>query len=419
MSTITANYIDPKLEAVRSAVARKSDEVPFLLLPVRVETRFMKVEKPLDIPSNTENNIEKIWKLLAESKTLLRQDLSQISKAEIKALLKEVNRKLKVCSQLVGKSVEVITKDQSQIIKEYTADIRSLLNNAVFKSYQSQTKTAKAHLNKIEQQLEGVKTPKDTTYQASKDYLQEMKALELRLLKVIEGKIPYTRAIHKKDLYGFSEKLFLDSEAFYASASAKAAGIQVVDGAQFSSIERVHTSIKELLPKANRSIAKVHQDKNWRAFIKKMDRGIKNLKPLFTRFEKDTLPKLEFTSEVDRVAGDKLYLQHLQVLEELTYLNLHPDQKLIQSQTKKLKKQVKKLARQNQKLIQTDATQYGYLQSIWKGLDTSLQTLNNRLTGKVKFSRRAKKLENPYFKRRLSIFPNPTDKGYTPELSLF
>src|SRR5215218_698754 len=46
-SSIKALFEDPKIKDIRNAVAQKNDAIPFLLLPVRIETRFKQVPKKL------------------------------------------------------------------------------------------------------------------------------------------------------------------------------------------------------------------------------------------------------------------------------------------------------------------------------------------------------------------------------------
>ncbi|WP_221392470.1 hypothetical protein [Dyadobacter sp. NIV53] len=47
---IATAYTDPRLDTIRAQVALKDDTIPYLLLPVKIETRFMKVERPLFNP---------------------------------------------------------------------------------------------------------------------------------------------------------------------------------------------------------------------------------------------------------------------------------------------------------------------------------------------------------------------------------
>src|SRR5688572_1799680 len=42
-----AVHSDPELAAIRTMVAGKNDGIPFTLFPVRIETRFMRVDKPI------------------------------------------------------------------------------------------------------------------------------------------------------------------------------------------------------------------------------------------------------------------------------------------------------------------------------------------------------------------------------------
>ena len=43
-----SEYTDPLLQSIRNMVSQKDDGIPFLLMPVKLETRFMKAERPID-----------------------------------------------------------------------------------------------------------------------------------------------------------------------------------------------------------------------------------------------------------------------------------------------------------------------------------------------------------------------------------
>src|SRR6476620_363519 len=58
-NTIKALFEDPKIKDIRNEVAQKNDAVPFLLLPVRIETRFKQVpKKPFEKSIDVETLLE-------------------------------------------------------------------------------------------------------------------------------------------------------------------------------------------------------------------------------------------------------------------------------------------------------------------------------------------------------------------------
>ena len=59
MSTIHAQVEDPRLNDIRNSIAQHTDAIPFLLLPVRTETRFMQVSKQsLQVTATIESVLE-------------------------------------------------------------------------------------------------------------------------------------------------------------------------------------------------------------------------------------------------------------------------------------------------------------------------------------------------------------------------
>ena len=59
MSAIIAQVEDPRINDIRNSVAQNTDAIPFLLLPVRIETRFMQVQKQsLQVVATIESVLE-------------------------------------------------------------------------------------------------------------------------------------------------------------------------------------------------------------------------------------------------------------------------------------------------------------------------------------------------------------------------
>ena len=48
---IATTYTDPAIQSIRTQVAANDDTIPYLLLPVKIETRFMRVDRPVSKPN--------------------------------------------------------------------------------------------------------------------------------------------------------------------------------------------------------------------------------------------------------------------------------------------------------------------------------------------------------------------------------
>jgi len=57
------DYTDPGLQAIRDLAQSKNDNIPFLLLPVKIETRFMKVDRPLHQPDVYPDLVRQLFEL--------------------------------------------------------------------------------------------------------------------------------------------------------------------------------------------------------------------------------------------------------------------------------------------------------------------------------------------------------------------
>src|SRR4051812_10647867 len=84
---ITAQLEDPRIADIRNSVNQKNDAIPFLLMPVRIETRFMQVQRlpPKDV------TIESVLEGMGFFHVQIIDTQSNINATTLTALITETN----------------------------------------------------------------------------------------------------------------------------------------------------------------------------------------------------------------------------------------------------------------------------------------------------------------------------------------
>ncbi len=116
-STLNALLEDKRITEIKNMTAAKSDGIPFLLLPVRTETRFMELDEPSQ--TTPTDNIDAILDLLliVQVELLDIQDASQAGGA-IARSLKNVQDAGKMVSEIT-----ILTAKNKRILKEMGASL--------------------------------------------------------------------------------------------------------------------------------------------------------------------------------------------------------------------------------------------------------------------------------------------------------
>ena len=119
---IGTEFNDPAMQSIRDQVAAKSDGIPFLLLPVKIETRFMKADRPVldtdPFPGVLENLFDIEDKMHFDPAVLpLREVLGKIRKFPVQ--LDELNKKMEGVRRLSGRDSENLNSRFAQLQKTY------------------------------------------------------------------------------------------------------------------------------------------------------------------------------------------------------------------------------------------------------------------------------------------------------------
>ncbi|WP_268035500.1 hypothetical protein [Algoriphagus sp. PAP.12] len=180
---LVGKYNDPIFHQIKTSFNQRSDDFPVLLLPVRLETKFMeysRVVKPVS-PSKGITNIavQSTYKLIYDIQVYFQKVEEEKTKAP------EIGRKLSVFKSEVEKIAASVNKIEETprvdkvVLRDAAGDLMSLMQSI---SVASSISKSKVELNKEVGELinavERIKTPSKIIYEKGKLYLDALVKLE-------------------------------------------------------------------------------------------------------------------------------------------------------------------------------------------------------------------------------------------------
>lgn len=313
VSTINAVMEDKRISEIKAMTATKNDGIPFLLLPVRTETRFMELDEPSQ--STSTDHIDSILDLLLMVQVTLL-DITSAPQAgpAIAYSIKQVQQANKWVDEIT-----IFTAKNKRILKEMAANLTDTVNfvSIVYSgiNFSSLKNAVSQFINAIESLVvdpHGVLLPARQLLDMMHKVASSITVLSTR------AKTPFQNIKNKKDLFGFIEKQLNNTIQFYKDQQEIVQQMQAVAKNQRSQIEQLHTQIKSRITAVSSNLSVIHNDESWLRFITtKLAPAITEIQVAIANFENTSLKKIRTLPEPLQFDYNDLLLQVIK-----TYLHL-------------------------------------------------------------------------------------------------
>lgn len=385
MSTpITAKYFDGRLNDIRAVAHGMTDEVPFLLLPLRIETRFMKVEKP-----DSELGSGQLERILGQLGLIATEFVGGIPNLNTTKLRKKYTQVRNDLSQVVEQigDLPALTRRQKSwvqdlgqtISREGMPVISELRTRSSLRTIANQLSD---RINELDSAIARIVVRPNYFYDASSSLIDDLNALNKSLGHINAGKIPYTKPANKRRLYQFIEKTYDDVAHFYRIQEDKFETVKVMHSAQLTRIKALHRNIAEEIKQLPNSIRSIHRDTNWRNFVaNKAEEADTRLPALFGHFENQDLKKFEFATTIKKTEAGELYFKGIKTLVDLHKFNKSDFSKYHQVKTSraKIKNKILGLQKTAGQAIDAQPGQIAAFQSLWTNINDAFEGYKSKI----------------------------------------
>jgi hypothetical protein len=197
-SSLNPYFEDKQIDDIRALTATKDDHIPFLLLPVRLETRFMESEKIVDISSSP--LIDNIIKQSVD----LHLKLSSINeKSHITKHGPDINQRISGLTRQIG-ALKNITNNEKQLLLQVNEIIHGNLTQlsgnygkALLRGTSIKASNFNDTIHKIPTQPATIGTGANKLLEAVKVFYQKINVLTNRKI------LPYQNVKNKKQFFNF------------------------------------------------------------------------------------------------------------------------------------------------------------------------------------------------------------------------
>lgn len=317
---IVAQLEDPRINDIRSAVHQKTDAVPFLLLPVRIETKFMQVTLQPEVKKVT---VETVLEGMAFFHVQVLNVQLSISGPNIRALAKAAGDLTNGLKQLGGVSVQ-----EKGWFKQLYNDIELDLKIVIAKAGAGFILDIQ-QLNAATAGLKAAITALPTRYNpllpGVTDIITRFSKVESALKSINSGtnKVPYRNIKNKKDLYRYVTRTLDDALAFYQEIGKEISAVSTIKANQRTRLQQLHEAIRTQISKTAANVAAIHKDAAWQKFVDntvapKIKAALESSQQFGTR----VLPGLNRLPAPPKLQTGEIFFHGVQTLVKIRKFNL-------------------------------------------------------------------------------------------------
>jgi hypothetical protein len=375
--TLKALLTDKRIEEIKALTATKDDGVPFLLLPVRLETRFMELDEPSQRAA-IDSTDEILDKLLTVQVDLL--DVKNVQDAG--GVVARATKTLAEVDTLLDNLVNLTVKNKG-ILKEMAKSVQDTLNLVSLRFGAPPFASLVSAVNNLVTKADALIVDPKGLLNPARDLIVRLQQV-LTFLTILSNrdKTPYQNIKNKKDLYNFiNEKLQYVSD-FYAAQADLVALILFITKNQRDSITKLHAQIAPLPAAVKTNLVTVHDDASWQEFVTQKEETLAAITTGIAQFGTASIPPLNALPVPPQSDFTDLFHQSIKTLINIKRLSLDNPGKY--KDVNKFKRQIKTgigfIDKSMTAVSLTKSAQFQKLGQVYSQLSPELTNAQNTLT---------------------------------------
>ncbi|HKZ36227.1 MAG TPA: hypothetical protein VJ184_01160, partial [Chryseolinea sp.] len=386
---IGTEFNDPDLQAIRAQVSSKNDGVPFLLLPVKIETRFMKVARPVRDADSFPDALEKLFEVedrmhFDPSVLPVHEVLGKIRKFPIQ--LDEINKMMEGVRRLSGRDnenlkarfalIEKSYKDLSQSLSklkwnndEHVRELRLLKNTIANKIHQTGIS------------INQLKVTGDTPLSDSAAFLTTLQSINESFIKISREQLAVSDRKEKKSVLSFIDDQFSIIERALRIARRDVGIDMKITPAQAHKISELGKDITALIKHSIRNIEKVKSAYKKVEYKQKLSQLTGRITALYQEIDTRVAPRMAMRRELQTIDARSVIWQINLIRFKLKRLNQHAFKTYdeIQNSWNSLNKKLDTLRTDVYKVIEGDEEEIKAVRRAWDDADVELEKFHNRV----------------------------------------
>ncbi|RAJ81879.1 hypothetical protein CLV59_104104 [Chitinophaga dinghuensis] len=306
------------LDSIKTSVRQKTTGIPFFLMPVRIETRFM--ERTFTTASmNTTAVQDALLSLVA-----IDRELQTSTPAPGINHPKTVDALAAACSITLNDIPAVTSQEKSQLLEIYKAIAQNIVpSKEGNKNTHPDSKTGQLRpMDLLEQTIQNIKV--ENPVKIDNPLIAEQEKLVAALENITKGPryIPYYNFKNKKALYTYVRKLIDKTGRFFDAAPDKVVKMKRIEKTQVSQLKEQHGRMNDALAKLLNAVADIHEDKNWKAFSSDFTAtAVSSLKQQSRNFEKESMAAIEQLPNDSMMKAHEVFFHGIKILMKVNKFN--------------------------------------------------------------------------------------------------
>ncbi|MGZ5245714.1 MAG: hypothetical protein ACXWV5_01410 [Flavitalea sp.] len=314
---------DDRISEIRNEVSSHIDAIPYMLLPVRIETKFREIKLTAAL---TEMQVESILEAIGEIHLITIEVINKINAIKIRLIitrLGDVTAAIKSVNKLQVQEKGWI----KQVYNALKIDLLKVVEMATsaFPPEAAQLRIAMATFDDTLIQAPTVKDKSDIL----STWIQELSLHDsgYALLAGPIAAIPFINVKNKKDLYIYLERKFQNLFDFFGKSKEVLSAVKNIDLNQLNTIKKHHTQLSETNGKVVANLATIHADTSWQKFIQqKIEPNTEQFAEALKIFVTETIPFLETLPPPPPIQSGDLIVHGVLTLVKLKKFNTDPSE---------------------------------------------------------------------------------------------
>ncbi len=312
------------IDSIKASVKLKSTGIPFLLMPVRIETRFM--ERTFSVASINPTAVQDALLSLVA----LDNELYTNNNAFVPDRVHPIKKMTESCDSILQKIDMITPQEKSQLleIQQLVADNISRWQEQVKDKHPEGAKAFLTPVNGIAHTINKIKI--DVRKKTTDD--NPLLTDQEKVLAVLENftkgprHIPYFNFKNKKALYGYVRKLMDDTGKYFDDAPGKVRKMKRIDKNHVRQMKDQHGRMNAAISKLTRAIGDIHKDKNWQHFSSNFaTNSISVLQEKSRKFEKEAMRDIEQLPTEVGMKAHEVFFHGIKILMKVNKFNAERD----------------------------------------------------------------------------------------------